>query len=83
MLALVLRARPGLRPLAGLALVLMAIQIGLGGLFVLLEAPLWAGLVHQAVGVLTFGVLSLLLWRSGRGAPAVRENPAHVRLSRA
>jgi heme A synthase len=82
-LVLVLRSRPVLRPLAGLALALMAIQIGLGGVFVLLEAPLWAGLVHQVFGVLTFGLLSLLLWRSGSGAPAVRENPAHVRLSRA
>jgi heme A synthase len=82
-LALVFRARPGLRPLAGVALVLMAIQIGLGGLFVLLAGPLWAGLVHQAFGVLTFGLLSLLLWRSGRGAPAARENSVHARLSRA
>ncbi len=82
-LALALRARAGLRPLAGLALAAMATQIGLGGLFVLLTAPLWAGLVHQAFGVLTFGLVSLLLWRSGSGAPAARENPAHVRLSRA
>ena len=81
--ALAIRARPGLRPLAGLALLLMAIQTGLGGLFVLLGAPLWAGLVHQAFGVLTFGLLSLLLWRSGNHAPAARENPAHARLSRA
>ena len=62
---------------------MMTIQIGLGGLFVLLAAPLWAGLVHQAFGVLTFGLLSLLLWRSGSEAPAARENPAHARLSRA
>ena len=50
-LALLFRARPQLRPLAGLALALMVIQIALGGLVVVLEAPLWAGLVHQAFGV--------------------------------
>ena len=77
------RARPGLRPLAGLALGLMALQIALGGLVVLLAAPMWAGLVHQAFGVLTFGLLSLLLWRSGGDPSEVRENPAHARLSRA
>jgi heme A synthase len=82
-LALVVRVPPGLRPLAGLALALMAVQTGLGGLFVALAGPLWAGLVHQAFGVLTFGLLSLLLWRSGRGAPAARESSAHARLSRA
>ncbi len=82
-LALGLRARAGLRPLAGLALALMAIQIGLGGLVVLFGAPLWAGLVHQAFGVLTFGLLSLLLWRSGGKTPETREKPAHARLSRA
>ena len=84
-LALVLRARarPGRRLLAGLALSLMAIQIALGGLVVLLGAPLWAGLVHQAFGVLTFGLLSLLLWRSGGDPSEILENSAHARLSRA
>jgi heme a synthase len=76
-LALLFRAGPGL------ALALMVIQSALGGLFVLLEAPLWVGLVHQACGVLTFGLLSLLLWRSGGDASEIRENPAHARLSRA
>jgi heme A synthase len=83
MLALVVRTPSGLRPLAGSALALLIAQIGLGGLFVLLNASLWAGLVHQAIGVLTFGLLSWLLWRSGGGAPAVREHAAHARLSRA
>jgi heme A synthase len=82
-LALALRARPGVRLLAGVALAAMAVQVGLGGLFVLLTAPRWAGLVHQATGVLAFGLLSWLLWRSGGGAPAVRERAAHARLSRA
>jgi cytochrome c oxidase assembly protein subunit 15 len=82
-LALVFRSGAGLRPLAGLALALMAIQIALGGLFVGLGGPFWAGLVHQAFGVLAFGLLSLLLWRSGGHAPAARENPAHAGLSRA
>ena len=85
LLALAVRARaqPGLRPLAGLVLGLIALQIALGGLVVLLAAPLWSGLVHQAFGVLTFGLLSLLLWRSGGDPSEVLENSAHARLSRA
>ncbi len=83
LLGLVCRPRPGQRPLAGLALALMTVQIALGGLVALLGAPLWSGLAHQATGVLAFGLLSLLLWRSGGAAPAARENPAHARLSRA
>ena len=83
LLTLLFRAGPGLRPLAGLALVLIALQIALGGLVVLLAAPLWSGLVHQAFGVLTFGLLSLLLWRSGGDRSEVLENRGHARLSRA
>jgi cytochrome c oxidase assembly protein subunit 15 len=81
LLAVTLRVRSKQRPLAGLVLVLMAGQIALGGLVVKLGAPLWAGLVHQAFGVLAFGLLSWLLWRSGSDAPPIRENPAYARLS--
>ena len=82
-LALALRTPPGRRGLAGLALTLIALQIALGGLVVLLTAPLWSGLVHQAFGVLTFGLLSLLLWRSGGDRSEALENRAHARLSSA
>ncbi len=64
-----LRDQPELRPLAGWALALLAIQIALGGLVVDLGVPIWSGLLHQAFGVLTFGVLSLLMWRAVRNEP--------------
>jgi cytochrome c oxidase assembly protein subunit 15 len=84
-LALLLRlgAAPALRRLAGWALAAMAVEIALGGLVVLLEAPMWSGLLHQALGVLTFALLSRLMWRAVAPAPATVEEPGHVRLSRA
>jgi cytochrome c oxidase assembly protein subunit 15 len=78
-----LRAAPELRRLAGGALAAMALEIALGGLVVVLALPMWSGLLHQAFGVLTFGLLSLLMWRAVAPAPATLEDPAHVRLSRA
>jgi heme a synthase len=61
------RAVPGLptgvRRLAALAAVLVVVQIGLGGLVVLLEVPVWQAVLHQAVGVLTFATVALLMWR--------------------
>jgi heme A synthase len=53
----------GVRRLAALAAALVVIQIGLGGLVVLLEAPVWNAVLHQAVGVLTFAAVALLMWR--------------------
>jgi heme A synthase len=50
---------------------------------VVLAVPLWAGLVHQALGVLTFGVLSLLMWRVLAPVPRALGDPLHVGLSRA
>jgi heme A synthase len=78
-----LRAARDLRRLAGGALAAMALEIALGGLVVVLAVPMWSGLLHQALGVLTFGLLSLLMWRALAPAPARIEEPAHVRLSRA
>ncbi len=78
-----LHDRPELRPLAGWALALLAIQIALGGLVVGLGVPIWSGLLHQAFGVLTFGVLSLLMWRAVPTSLEIRDNRAHVGLSRA
>ncbi|MFZ1429615.1 MAG: COX15/CtaA family protein [Geminicoccaceae bacterium] len=59
------------RRLAGIAAGLVIVQIGLGAMVILLEAPVWQAVLHQAVGVLTFAVVTLLLWRcvpSRRGA---------------
>jgi heme a synthase len=78
-----LRAAPDLRRLARGALAAMALEIALGGVVVVLAVPMWSGLLHQAFGVLTFGLLSLLMWRAVAPAPATLEDPAHVRLSRA
>jgi heme a synthase len=78
-----LRAAPDLRRLARGALAAMALEIALGGVVVVLAVPMWSGLLHQAFGVLTFGFLSLLMWRAVAPAPATLEDSAHVRLSRA
>jgi cytochrome c oxidase assembly protein subunit 15 len=61
------RATPGLpadvRRLVALAAGLVVVQIGLGALVILLEVPIWKAVLHQAVGVLTFVVVTLLMWR--------------------
>ncbi len=61
LLALALAAR---RHLAWLAVVLVAVEIGLGAMVVLGEVPFVTALVHQALGVLVFLVLSLVMWRA-------------------
>jgi heme a synthase len=53
----------GMRRLAALAAALVVLQTGLGGLVVLLEVPVWNAVLHQAVGVLTFATVALLMWR--------------------
>ena len=69
-------------PLATLALVLVLAEIGLGGLLVLWQVPLATALLHQALGVLAFGALSLLMWRAN--APVSNGQALHVgSLSRA
>jgi len=78
-----LRAAPALRRLAAFALGALALEIALGGLVALLGAPMWSGLLHQAFGVLTFALLSRLMWRAVAPATASVEEPAHVGLSRA
>ena len=83
LLFLRLRALAAHRPLAHALLALIALEIVLGGLVVALAAPQWAGLVHQACGVLTFGLLSLLMWRALAPVPRTVEDPIHVGLSRA
>jgi heme A synthase len=72
-----------MRRLAGCALAAMALEIALGGMVVVLAVPMWSGLLHQAFGVLTFALLSRLMWRAVAPASQTAEDPAHVRLSRA
>jgi heme a synthase len=69
------------RALAGWALLLAAAEILLGALVVIWQAPMTIAVMHQAVGVLVFGVLSLLMWRCLGTAPAHPEKPAHAGLS--
>jgi heme a synthase len=62
----------GVRGLASWGLGLVAGQILLGALLVLLYIPLWLAVAHQALGVLIFAVLSLILWRALEALPARR-----------
>ncbi len=75
------RAHPELRRLAAAALALVLVEIGFGAMLVLLEVPVWSAILHQATGVLTFGVLSLVMWRALGPSSATHREPAHVRLS--
>ena len=56
-------APPPLRRLVTAALLLVLVQIGLGALVIVLEVPVWKAVLHQAVGVLTFATVTLVLWR--------------------
>lgn len=53
----------GLKRLAALAAGLVLVQIGLGALVIVLEVPVTKAVLHQAVGVLTFTIVTLLMWR--------------------
>jgi heme A synthase len=46
-----------------------------------MQAPVALAVAHQALGVLVFGLLSLLMWRCLGAAPVPRENLSHARLS--
>ena len=60
----------GLRRTAVLAALLVVTQIGLGALIILLQVPVPEAVLHQAVGVLTFATLTLILWRVAPGKSA-------------
>ena len=77
------RTQPAFARVGHALLALIMLEIGLGGLVVVLAVPLWAGLVHQALGVLTFGILSWLMWRALAPVPRAVGDPLHVGLSRA
>ena len=70
---------------AALVLALAVLEVLLGGLIVVLEIPLWSGIAHQALGVLTFAAASFVMWRA-LGTGAAKRMPLeerHVGLSRA
>ena len=54
---------------------LVVVQVGLGALVILLEVPIWKAVLHQAVGVLTFTTVTVILWRCvpTGSAPALGE----------
>jgi heme a synthase len=81
-LYLTCRGRPELGPLAALVLLLTLAEIALGGLVVLWLVPLGTAILHQALGVLIFGAIALLMARAN--APVAAPQGVHVRsLSRA
>jgi heme A synthase len=81
-LYLICRGRPELGPLAALILLLTLAEIALGGLVVLWLVPLGTAILHQALGVLIFGAIALLMARAN--APVAASQGVHVRsLSRA
>lgn len=84
LLALVVASRhqPVAR-LAALALALVAAEIALGGVLVMLQVPISSALAHQALGVLAFAAISLLMWRCHRAGEAASKKTVDVRLSRA
>jgi heme a synthase len=76
------RGRPELGSLSAIVLLLALAEIALGGLVVLWQVPLATAITHQALGVATFGAISLLMWRAN--APVSDPKAVHVRsLSRA
>jgi heme A synthase len=76
------RGRPDLASLATLVLLLTLAELALGALVVLWLVPLGTAILHQALGVLIFGAIALLMARAN--APVAAPQEVHVRsLSRA
>jgi heme a synthase len=69
--------------IAALALGLVAAEIALGGIMVTLDIPFGAAMAHQALGVLAFAAISLLMWRCHRPAGVPAGETVHVGLSHA
>jgi heme a synthase len=63
-LAVAARREPHIRLLAWLAVVLVAVEVALGAGVVLGEVQFGIALAHQALGVLVFVILSLVMWRA-------------------
>jgi heme A synthase len=72
------RERSGpIRGLASLALLLVIVQIALGALIVALFDPIPVAVTHNAVGVLTFAAITLLMWRTLPVGRSVRASGHH------
>lgn len=56
-------AVPPDRALAGAALALVLVEVALGAVVVLHGVPVAAAVVHQAIGVATFVLVTVLMWR--------------------
>ena len=75
------RAQHGVQALAWSVLILVVAEIALGALVVMWQVPIVTAVLHQALGVLVFGLLSLLMWRCVGAASAHGEKLGHARLS--
>jgi cytochrome c oxidase assembly protein subunit 15 len=64
--------QPASRRVAALALGLVAAQVALGALVIVWQVPLPTAVLHQAVGVLVFVLITRLLWRALASPPATR-----------
>lgn len=70
------KAPPPVRRLIILVALLMAAQVALGALVIVWQVPLVTAVLHMAVGVLVFVLLTLLTWRSfAVASPNLRESP--------
>jgi heme a synthase len=81
-LLLVTRRQREIQPVTAAALILIVLAVLLGGVLVLTGMPILMAILHQALGILTFALITLAMWRC-LGSPARREEPLHVRVSRA
>jgi cytochrome c oxidase assembly protein subunit 15 len=70
-------ARSPVRRLATLAALVVAAEVGLGALVIVWQVPLLTAVLHMAVGVLVFVLLTLLTWRSLAVASPNAKEPAH------
>ena len=71
------KAPPPVRRLIRAAALLIAVQVALGALVIVWQVPLATAVLHMAVGVLVFVLLTLLTWRSFAVASAKPEESAH------
>lgn len=71
-------------PFVAFACVTIFVQISIGALVILLEVPVWAGILHQAVAVLIFVSMTWLMWSclfSPQTMTAtIEDEPEHERL---
>lgn len=71
------------RGLSKLAAILVLCQVALGGLVIVLLVPIWTGVAHQALGIITFATISALMWRllppRAAGEDAIGREDVHER----